>query len=162
MFNFGSSEYSVTEDGVKVTVTVIRSVASAGMATVDYQTTIDGSTATAMEDFNTLPASTLVFAAGVVEKTFDLYIKDDTIYDPDEVVSVTISNAQSAGNLECPVPSIGLQDEASVVIRDTEDISVSFTAAEQQAVEGTSFYVQVVREAMSEQTIPELMVRSLV
>ena len=78
---------------VNATFTVRLSTASGRTVTVDWATS-DG-TATAGADYTT-GSGTLTFAAGETEKTFDVAVTGDTVDEPDETYTVTLSNAGNA------------------------------------------------------------------
>src|SRR5262249_58615302 len=80
---------SVNENGGSLTVTVTRTNGSDGAVTVDYATS-DG-TATAGSDYSA-KSGTLSFANGEVSKTFVVAILDDTIYEGNETINLTLSN----------------------------------------------------------------------
>ena len=78
---------------VNATFTVRLSTASGRTVTVDWATS-DG-TATAGADYTT-GSGTLTFAGGETEKTFDVAVTGDTVDEPDETFTVTLSNAEHA------------------------------------------------------------------
>ena len=78
---------------VNATFTVSLSTESGWTVTVDWATS-DG-TATAGADY-TAGSGTLTFAAGETEKTFDVAVTGDTVDEPDETYTVTLSNAGNA------------------------------------------------------------------
>ena len=86
---FDSATFAVAEGVATATVTVTRTLGSAGAATVNYATS-DG-TAKAGEDYT--PASgTLSFAAGETTRTFTVTILDDSSDEEVETVNLTLSN----------------------------------------------------------------------
>jgi len=100
---FAVAGYSVNENGASVTVTVIRQGGSSGAVTVDYATA-DGS-AVAGQDY-VASAGTITLADGVTSGTFTITILDDTVYEGDETLSVTLANATGGASLGTPVSAI--------------------------------------------------------
>jgi subtilisin-like proprotein convertase family protein len=72
-----------------LTFTVSMDPISASVVTVDYATA--GGTATAGSDYTTT-SGTLTFAAGEVTKTVTLDVTGDTTYEPDETLTLNLSN----------------------------------------------------------------------
>jgi hypothetical protein len=93
---FSAAAYTVTEAGPVATVTVTRTGGSASGVTVDYATS-DG-TATAGSDY-TAAAGTLIFAAGVMSKTFTVPITNDAIDEANETVLLALSNPAGGATL---------------------------------------------------------------
>lgn len=77
-----------------LTFTVTLSKASTGTVTVAYSTV--AGTATAGVDF-TATTGTLTFAAGETSKVISVAAVGDTVVEPDETFTVTLSNAAGAG-----------------------------------------------------------------
>jgi probable HAF family extracellular repeat protein len=94
---FSDAAYSVSESGTKATITVTRTGGVAGAVSVNYATS-DGTAATADSDYQ--PASgTLSFADGETSKTFDVNVTNDSVFEPDETVNLTLSNPQGGATL---------------------------------------------------------------
>lgn len=109
MFDPGSFE--VNEADGYATITVILTSPTVAQATVDYATS-DG-TALAPGDY-TAASGTLTFAAGEDSKTFQVPIIDDSLYELDETIHLTLSN---------PSINIGLgtpNDTAILTIKDND------------------------------------------
>jgi hypothetical protein len=87
-FAFSSSTYSVNENGGNATITVNRTGATYVAADVDYSTT--AGTATAGTDY-TETSSTLHFAAGDTQKTFQVPINNDGAPESNETVNLHLS-----------------------------------------------------------------------
>ena len=81
------------------TVTVQRVDSSEGAVSVHYATT-DG-TAAAGADY-VATSGTLSFAAGETAKTFSLTVNDDSIDEPDETISLTLSEPTGGASLGAP------------------------------------------------------------
>lgn len=84
---FSSPTYVVAEDGIKATINVLRTNYLGSTVTVNY-TTQDG-TATAGADY-IAASGTLSFASGETDKSFDVYIIDDTLIEGDETVLLSL------------------------------------------------------------------------
>ncbi len=111
IFEFESSELSVSESVGTATITVNRLRAADGVATVDYVLGT-GSTATSGTDF-TLTAGTLTFNDGETSKTFTVTIADDTVIEGSETVVLQLSNPTGGG-------ALGANDTSTVTIFDNE------------------------------------------
>jgi len=81
---------SVNESARKVLINVTRTGSTSAPASVDYATA-DG-TASKLRDY-TQTLGTLNFAAGETSKTVTVFITDDTLQEPAETFSFTLSNA---------------------------------------------------------------------
>lgn len=128
---FSSAAYSVVEDGGSVSIGVTRSGGSFGTVTVDYAT-LDGS-ATAGSDY-TFASGTLNFADGVLSQSIDIAVLDDTVYEGNETLMLTLSNVS-------PGASIGPQSSAQLAIVDDDPAppagTLQFTAASHQVAESS-------------------------
>lgn len=114
---FGSSAYSVTEDGSIATITVTRTGGSDGSVSVKYATS--NGTAAAGSDY-TATSGTLTFANGQINNTFTIAITDDSVYEVDKTVNLTLSNAAGGATL-------GAQKTAVLTITDNESASPVLT-----------------------------------
>ena len=127
---FSSSTYSVDEGGSSVTVTVTLfppyEASSGTRVYVDVATADD--TAVAGADYTTTTRTPLRFDPGQTEKNISIPIAEDTLDEPDETFTVTLSNADGA-QLSTAV--------ATVTIVDNDDApTVQFSAAQYFADEG--------------------------
>lgn len=113
---------SVSESTASATLTVTRSSAT-GTASVNY-TTAPGSASTA--DYSTR-SGTLQFAAGQTSVTFTVPVVNDTIDEPNETFTVTLSN---------PVNTRIAQSQAVVTILDN-DAPSAISALDARFSEGT-------------------------
>lgn len=109
MFDPGSFE--VNEAAGTATISVILTSSTIAEATVDYATS-DG-TAQAGVDY-TATSGTLTFAAGETSKTFQVPIIDDTLFELDETIHLTLSNP--SGNIALGTPN----DTAILTIKDND------------------------------------------
>jgi len=114
----GSPTFSINENGGNATITVYRSGNNSVAASVSYATA--AGTATAGSDY-TETSGTLNFAAGELSKSFTIPIVDDSLYEGDETVNLTLSNASGA-TLEPPSTAvltiIENEDKPSLSIND--------------------------------------------
>lgn len=90
-FAFASS--ADLESTTPHTVVVSLSNPSASTATVNYS--VAGGTATTTTDYS-LPAGTLTFAAGEITKTISMSVVNDSTYESDETVSISLSTPSGA------------------------------------------------------------------
>ena len=119
--SLSSSSLSVDESGGSVRLTVHLSAASSGTVTVGYATA-DG-TARAGSDYDAA-AGTLTFDAGEREKAIAIALSDDTIDEPAETFTVTLSAPTNA--------MLGSPSETTVTIEDNDaapTVSLSLSAA---------------------------------
>jgi uncharacterized delta-60 repeat protein len=112
---FSSPTYTVDENGLKVTLTVVRTNGSAGAVSVDY-TTRNG-TALAGQDY-TAKQLTLTFAPGQVSRTIEIDILDDSFIEPDETFSLVLTNA--TGGAKFPGGTVTSTESAVVTIIDND------------------------------------------
>jgi hypothetical protein len=108
--NFSASTYTVRESGLRATITVKRTGGTASGVTVDYSTS--NGTAAAGVDY-TATAGTLVFLSGQTSKTFTIPILNDTIFEGDETINLTLANATGGATL-------GPQNTAVLTITDND------------------------------------------
>jgi hypothetical protein len=106
---FSAPTYTVNENGTEALITVTRVNGSFGTVTVAYDTG-DG-TASAGSDYITA-SGTLWFEDGVTSQTFTIGILDDTEYEGDETVNLSLSN---------PLGGAGLESPSTAVLTITED-----------------------------------------
>jgi uncharacterized delta-60 repeat protein len=109
---FTVATFTAVENAGKATITVRRSGPTAGAVSVDYATTDDS--AIAGQDYQAT-SGTLNFAAGEVDKTFDVTLIDDSLGEPNKTVLLTLSNPVGGAVL-------GLQNTASLVIIDNDRV----------------------------------------
>lgn len=107
---FDSPSYSVDESAGLATITVTRTGGSAGSVSVRFATT--NGTATAGSDF-TSTSGTLTFNSGETIKTFSVAILNNTLSEPDETLTLTLSNPLNGAVLGSP-------STATLTIRDDD------------------------------------------
>ena len=110
VLQFGQLNYSATENGDTISLTVERIDGDVGEVSVDYQS-IDG-TAIAGDDYENVSGN-LVFADGEISKTISMTILDNLIYEPEEHFSVSLSNVQGGAIL-----GVGSAAQVSIVDDD--------------------------------------------
>ncbi len=99
------------------TFTITRAGDGTGTASVDFAVTGSGSHAADGSDFGGgLPSGTLTFAAGETAKTMTVTASGDTIIEPDENFTVTLSNSVGAGLATSAATGTILNDDASLSI----------------------------------------------
>jgi subtilisin len=106
---FSSATYSVAENARRVRITVTRSGVATDTLRVNYATS-DG-TATAGTDY-TAKSGTLIFSARQKTKKITIPITNDTVFEPDETINLTLSNP--VGGL------LGAQSTAVLTIIDND------------------------------------------
>ncbi|MCB0170274.1 MAG: hypothetical protein KDJ97_06955, partial [Anaerolineae bacterium] len=107
---FEVADFSVDEDAGEAIITVTLSSASGFSTTVDYATS-DG-TASSASDYATV-TGTLTFDPGDILTTFTIPITDDSLYEGNETVLLSLSKAVNA--------AIGNDGEATLTIIDNEE-----------------------------------------
>lgn len=107
---FSAVTYSGAENDASVTITVTRTGGSVGVATANYATA--NGTATATQDY-TATSGMVTFADGsMTSQTFTIPFLDDTVYEGNETVSLTLSNVTGA--------SAGSPTSATLTITENE------------------------------------------
>ncbi|MFN9674832.1 MAG: Calx-beta domain-containing protein, partial [Microcystis sp.] len=97
VLSFSNSQFSVNEDGTVVSaVTINRTGNSTGAVSVTINLT--NGTATAPSDYNNTPI-TVNFANGETSKTVTIPIVNDTQFEPNETVNLTLSNPTGGATL---------------------------------------------------------------
>jgi hypothetical protein len=101
-FQFSQATYTVGENQATATITVTRTGSTAGTATIHYATS-DG-TATQGADY-VATSGDVTFASGETSKTFTVSILDDGAAEPDETVTLTLSNPTYGATIGSPNPA---------------------------------------------------------
>jgi hypothetical protein len=143
---FSSGTYSVNENGGSVTITATRTGGSSGAVGVSYATS--NGTATAGSDY-TSTSGTLSWANGdTANKTFTVPITNDTLDEPNETFTVTLSSPTGGATLGSP-------SSATVTITDDDPTpTVQFSAASSSGSEATTpASIAVTLSAASGQTV---------
>ena len=101
---FGAATYSVNENGGSATITVTRIKGSSGAVAVSYAT--GKGTATAGSDY-TATSGTLYWSDGeTASKTFTIPIINDTVYEGNETVNLTLGNPTGGATLGSPSTAV--------------------------------------------------------
>ena len=101
---FNAATYSINENGGSATITVTRTGGSDNAVSVNYATS-NGS-ATSGSDY-TAASGTLNFANGdAASKTFTVSVIDDTTYEGNETVTLTLSNPTGGATLGSPSSAV--------------------------------------------------------
>jgi beta-glucanase (GH16 family) len=108
--DFTAADYSVGEADGTAAITVALTAASPDTITVEYAT-VDG-TAMAGNDYVAV-SGTLEFAPGDLLETFVVTITDDSEYDPDETVVLSLSNSTAPIGGNNPAVLTIVDDEAA-------------------------------------------------
>jgi uncharacterized delta-60 repeat protein len=136
---FSSATYTVNEGvvGGSVLISVVRTGATNGTATVNY-TTASG-TATAGQDFSTR-SGVLTFAPGATVQTFSVPIADDQLIETSEMFNLQLSNLTGGGALSVATATV------TIVDNDFQTGNLTFAAAAYSVAEsGGSVTVTVLR-----------------
>ena len=117
--------------GTLVSFKVIRTGSTAGLATVSWQLQADGSETTNMADWGGYwPSGNVVFADGQSEKTVQVRVASDRVFEEDEGFTVALSNATNATIIVDPALASG------VLVND--DNGVSVISQQASLIEGDS------------------------
>jgi len=164
---FSSSTHTVSEDGVTVNITVVRTGGSFGAVTVDYAS--GDLTAMAGSDY-VATSGTLTLGDGVVSAAISVTVLDDATFEGDETVGLLLSNPTDGAALgaeksavliiaenDAPPPEGSLQfsgaaysvaeDAGSVTITVTRsggssgEVSVNYSTADLTATGGLDYSV---------------------
>ncbi len=131
VLEFAESSYSVSEDSGSATVSVVRRIGSAGQVTVSYSSA--DLSASAALDYQSV-SGTLTFGPGVTQRSFEVPILDDAVYEGPEAIRLTLSNPGGGATLGNPA-------QASLTVSDEEDLTEALYFA--QFGEGVGFFSQI-------------------
>jgi probable HAF family extracellular repeat protein len=141
---FDSAAYSVSESGLKRTITVTRTDGFGGAVSVNYATS-DGTATAAGSDYQAT-SGTLSFAQGETSKTFDVNVNNDSVFEANETVNLTLSNPQGGATLGTP--------NTAVLTLNDNDAAPSFSIGDVTQAEGnagaTSFTFTVTKTGATE------------
>jgi uncharacterized delta-60 repeat protein/uncharacterized repeat protein (TIGR01451 family) len=96
-FAFAATNYTVNENAGSITLTVLRTNGSTGVATIDYG--VQNVTATNKVDFRAPTGYRLSFADGVTNQTITIPIIDNTQVQPDRSFSVFLATPTGGASL---------------------------------------------------------------
>ncbi|MFK0734772.1 MAG: beta strand repeat-containing protein [Gloeotrichia echinulata HAB0833] len=152
VIQFSNATYSINENGTPVTaVTLTRTNGSDG--NVSARVNLTNGTATAGSDYNN-SSITVNFADGETSKTVTIPIIDDSQFEPDETINLTLSNPSNGA-------TIGTQNSAIVNIIDNDfkpTLTVNITA--EQATEGNTIQGTVTRNTDTTEPLTVTLVNS--
>ena len=100
---FSSATFSATEDSGGVVVTVSRVDGATGVVTVDFETS--NGTATAGSDYAATTGK-LTLNQGETSKSFFITFINDSVFEGDETLNVTLSNPTGGAVLGTPVTAV--------------------------------------------------------
>ncbi|MFT3706940.1 MAG: Calx-beta domain-containing protein [Archangium sp.] len=132
-----ASTYSAAENAGPIVVTVRRTGGSNGAVSVQYATS--NGTATAGSDY-TAASGTLSWANGdVADKTFNIALSNDTTFEGDETINVTLSNVVGA--------TLGASSAVATIVEDDSPSAgtLSFNVTTQTVTEVAMTMSVVVR-----------------
>ncbi|MEA5510192.1 Calx-beta domain-containing protein [Crocosphaera sp. UHCC 0190] len=116
VFNFSKADYITDEDGAtQAAITLNRTFGNRGEASVTVN--LSDGTATAGEDYTDTPIN-VTFADGESSKTVYIPLQDDTVYEGNETVNLTLSNPSTGTTL-------GSQNNAVLTIVDNSTLAFS-------------------------------------
>ena len=115
----GSAAYTVTVTGGTSTAPVV----------VSYET---GGTATAADDY-TAPSGSLTVASGQATAAITIATATDTVLDPDETLSVTLTGVSGGGG----AANLGTGTRAETTLTDAGSVTVSLDPTSRSVAEGS-------------------------
>jgi hypothetical protein len=130
---FSSATFSVAENvaGGNATITITRTGGTAGTATVQIATS--NGTATAGSDYTTV-SQTVTFNNGESSKTVNVPITDDSLFEPNETVNLTLSNAGGTGQVGTPSTAV-----LTILNDDAQGGIISFSQSNYSVAEEAGF-----------------------
>ncbi|HKX61146.1 MAG TPA: Calx-beta domain-containing protein, partial [Verrucomicrobiae bacterium] len=117
VFAFSSPTYSTNEGAIFARITVVRTNGSAGSVSVRYFTT-DGTAIAGQGQDYTAAQGTLTFGSAVTSQSFTVRLNDDLSVEPDEVFSVTLTNAAGGAQLPDGTPTSTLSATVKIIDND--------------------------------------------
>ncbi len=130
------------DEGDDITFVVTRTGAVSNVVTVQWATALVDGGASAT-DFTAVTATTLTFAAGVTAQTVTVTTTEDTLDEPNEEFSVTLSKAGKADGDPGATPTL-TRATATGTITDDDDVP-SFSVADGSGDEGDDITFVVTR-----------------
>ena len=131
VLQFAAGPFVVSEDGSKATITVERSGPPGGTVTVQYATsngTATGGPAAGPGVDYINASGTLTFGPTATQQTFTVTILNDFVIEPDETVTLTLSNPVAVGTAATPI--LGPRNPATLTItNDDKAGTIEFSAA---------------------------------
>lgn len=142
---FSAGSATVSEGAATKTIVVNRTGSTNGTISVNYATS--NGTATAGQDY-AAASGTLTFAHGEVVKTFDITILPDNLDEPDETVTLTLTNASTGVNLTNSPFTLTINDDDPTPV-----ISITNVTANEGNSGTTSFSFDVSLSSPSASTV---------
>ncbi len=118
-FVFSSPNYTVPENGTKISITVLRAIGSSNVVSVDFSTS-DGTAIAGTHYAQT--NGTLTFQPGETLKTFTVTVFDDSATNVDRTVHLTLSNPKNLSNPFQNPPIVGTPGVATLSILDNDSV----------------------------------------
>ncbi len=117
-FTFNQPIFTVNENGIRATITVIRTNGSSGTVNVDYYTEDSSPLTTATPGADYTPThSTLTFLSGQTSRTFTIPIFNDTMVEFDENIRLLLTNATGGATIY-PGPATATENATLIIIDD--------------------------------------------
>lgn len=122
-FAFSSATYSANEKGGGISITVVRNGASTGAVSIDYAAS--NGTADAGFDYKVVSGS-LQFGDGVTSQTFNVPLIDDSFYEGNETIKLSLSGPDGGATLGNPNTAVVtiVDDETQPTI-SINDVSIA-------------------------------------
>ena len=138
VLQFDATAYTVSEDGTKATITVERSGPPGSTVTVQYATSngtaTGGATAATLGADYVTTSGTLTFGPTITTQTFTVTIVNDFVIEPDETLTLTLSNPGVVGTGTAPI--LGPRNPATLTItNDDKAGTIEFSAGTYTASE---------------------------
>jgi len=131
-------EFAVTsiniEEGLTAAITVQRKGSLGSISSIDYSTA--NNTAAAGQDYTPVNG-TITFAPGETEKVISINTLDDSLYENDETLDISLSNITGA--------NIGGNNAAQIIIKDNELSLIALSSGSYEVTEGNAGTVTVKR-----------------
>ncbi|HEY6804908.1 MAG TPA: Calx-beta domain-containing protein [Pyrinomonadaceae bacterium] len=122
-FRFSAATYDVSEGVGSATITVTRTGGTAEGVSVNFATS--NGTATGGADYDP-QSGTLSFGAGETSKTFGIGITDDTLYENNETINLTLSGPTGGATLGTPSTAVlTITNNDATPVLSIDDVTVA-------------------------------------
>lgn len=144
ILQFDPTSLTINENAGSATLTVTRTDGTDGIVTADY--TVTGGTATGGGIDYALEPGTVTFDEGETSKTIAVSIINDSVYEGDETIVVTLSNAAGGASLGSNAATITIEDDDPI---PTYNINIDtltggeITASHTTATAGTAISLTI-------------------